>query len=159
MKALFATIAAMTLVGCAPPPVPKATHVQQIQRTITLAGVTNILNESRTLFNRLSQKTNVSLFPDYMAGNPLFAGLSSLTNLGDVFTYESYYPDRIEIRVHNSHFDTYFIVLLNPDMPEPTGFERIAGHVGFIEPDGAANGSQPISSETNSPSSAAGFRR
>ena len=159
MKTFLAIVASMILLGCGPPPpVPKATHVQQVQRAIAQAGVTNIVNESRTLFTRLSHDTN-SPFPEYMADNPYFAGLSGLTNLGDVFTYAPYEPDRISIRVHNSHFDTHFVALLNPDMPEPAGFERIAGNVGFIEPDGAANGSHPIRLKTNSTSSTAGSRR
>ncbi len=160
MKALLAIVASLIIVGCGPPPpVPKATHVQQVQRVIALVGLTNIMNESRILFTRLSHETNVSAVPDQMAGHRYFSGLSGLTNLGDVFTYKFYERDRVDIRVHNSHFDTYHIVLLNPDMPEPAGFERIDGNVGFIEPGGAADGSQRIRSDTNSTSSAAGSRR
>jgi hypothetical protein len=157
MKLVIAIAASLILVGCGPPPaVPKAKHVQQIQQVVAAVGVTNIISESRTLFTRLSHETNLAAVPDYMAGSRYFAGLSALTNLGDVFTYESYQPDRIRIRIHNSHFDTYFIALLNPDMPDPAGFERIAGNVGFIEPGGAANRGQPVGSETNRTSSAAG---
>ena len=82
-----------------------------------------------------------------------FDGLPGIQSLGDVFFYE---PGHIRIRVHNSHRDTYFIYLLEPGQPQPTGFERIAGNVGFIEPDGAANRSQPAGSETNRTSRAAG---
>ena len=121
-------------------------------------GETNILNESHTLFMRLAGGTNNS--PFYMAGDRRFESLSSITNLGDVFHYEPSEPDRVSIRVHNSHFDTYFIFLVNPDLPQPPSFERIAGNVGFIEPGGAApNRSQPVRSETNRTSSAAGSRR
>ena len=149
----------MLMVGCGPPPpVPKETHVQQIQRTIAQVGVTNMINESRTLFSRLSHETN-SPFPLEMAGNPYFEGLSCLTNLGDVFTYAPYEPDRIEIRVHNSHFDTFFIELLNPDMPVPVEFERIAGNVGFIGKGGATNSSQTLLSDTNRTSPASGSGR
>jgi hypothetical protein len=157
MMSALAIAIGLTLVGCGPPPpVPKAKHVQQIQRVVAAVGVTNIINESRTLFTRFSHETNVSAGPDSMTGSRYFAGLSGLTNLGDVFTYESYQPDRIEIRIYNSHFDTYFIALLNPDKPDPAGFERIAGNVGFIEPDGAANRGQPVHSDTNQASSSAG---
>jgi hypothetical protein len=159
MKTLLAIVASMVLVGCGPPPpVPKELHIQQVQRSIAQAGgVTNIINESRTLFRRLSEKKDAA--PFYGAEDQCFQGLSGITNLGDVFHYASYEPDRIHIRIHNSHFDTYFIDLLNPDLPEPTGFERIAGNIGFIEPGGAANRSQPIRPETNSTPAAAGSRR
>ena len=60
-----------------------------------------------------------------------FDGLPGIQSLGDVFYYESGY---VEIRVHNSHQDTYFIYLLNPEQPPPTNFERIAGNVGFMKP-------------------------
>ena len=163
MKTFSLIVLSMILVGCGPPPpVPKHTHIKQVQGAIAKAGgVTNIINESRTLFTRLSQKKNPAPFygAEYGAEDPCFHGLAGITNLGDVFHYASYEPDRIHIRIHNSHFDTYFIDLLNPDLPEPAGFERIAGNVGFIEPDGAANRGQPIRSETNRTSSAAGSGR
>jgi len=144
MKTLFAIVVTIILVGCGPPrPVPKETHIKQMQRAIAKAGgETNILNESRTLFTRLPRDAAL-----YTADARCFDGLSGLTNLGDVFHFDPLHPDRIHIRIHNSHFDTYFIDLLNPDAPQPAGFERIAGNVGFIEPDGAANGSQPFDSE------------
>jgi hypothetical protein len=134
MKILLAIVVGMMLVGCGPPPpIPKATHVQQVQRLIARGGgVTNILTESRKLFTRLSQKKDVA--PFYGAEDRCFEGLPGITNLGDVFYYASYEPDRVQIRIHNGHFDTYFIHLLNPDLPVPAGFERIAGNVGFIEP-------------------------
>jgi hypothetical protein len=160
MKTLLTTVVGIMLIGCGPPPpVPKKTHIQQVQRAVAKAGgETNIANESRTLFTRLSQIKNPE--PFYTTEDQrLFHDLLGITNLGDVFHYAAYEPDRIHIRIHNSHFDTYFIDLLNPDRPEPKGFERIVGNIGFIEPNGAANGSQPIRSETNRTSSAAGSRR
>ena len=159
MKTLPAIVAIAILVGCGPPPVPKATHEQQIRRTIAAVGVTNIISESRTLFARLSHETNASAYQMLMPGDRHFAGFSSLTKLGHPFDYASNQPDRISIRVYNNHHDVYSIFLLNPDMPEPPGFERIAGNVGFIEPDGAANASQPNRSQTNSTPSAVGSRR
>jgi hypothetical protein len=124
----------------------------QVQRAIFKAGgETNIVNESRTLFARLSHKNGSA--PFYTLENRCFAGLPGITNLGDVFYFE---PDCIHVRIHNSHFDTYFIDLLNPDRPIPAGFERIAGNVGFIEPVGAANRSQPVHSATNPASLEAG---
>lgn len=121
------------LVACAPPPVAKSTHKEQIQQVIAkVGGETNILNESRTLFARLAAETNSVLFtvrekPRYLEG------LSGITNLGDVFRYEPSEPNRISVRVHNSHFDTYFILLVNPDLPQHQGFEQISGNVGFID--------------------------
>lgn len=60
-------------------------------------------------------------------------GLSGITNLGDVFRYEPSEPNRISVRVHNSHFDTYFILLVNPDLPQHQGFDQISANVGFID--------------------------
>jgi hypothetical protein len=158
MKSLLPIIACIFLVGCAPPPVPKATHIKQVKQAIaTAGGETNILNESRTLFMRLSLIKNPA--PFYGPEDRSFQGLSGITNLGDVFWYSSHEPDHIHIRIHNRHFDTYFIDLLNPDLPEPAGYVRIAGNVGFIEPDGPANRSQPIRPETNRASAAAGSGR
>ena len=100
-----------------------------MQKAITKAGgQTNILNETRTLFTRLSQQTNSA--PFYTASDYCLHDLSGLTSLGDVFYYQ---PDHIRVRVHNSHFDTYFIVLVNPDQPVPADFERIEGNVGFLK--------------------------
>ena len=145
--------------GCEPPPVPKEKHVQQIQQVIATVGVTNIINESRTILTRLSHETDDSGYYMLTPGDRRFAGLSGLTNLGSPFHYSTLEPDRIRIRIYNSHRDVYSIALLNPDMPEPAGFERIAGNVGFIEPGGPPNGSEPVRSETNRTSSAAGTRR
>ena len=142
MKIVIAIVTCLILAGCGPPsPVPKEKHVAQVKDAVAKAGgVTNLLKESRVLFARLASETNFVL--DYMTDNRRFAGLAGITNLGDVFRYNPVQPDRLRIRIHNSHFDTYFIELLNPDRPEPSGFERIAGNVGFIEQDGPANWSQ-----------------
>lgn len=147
------------LMGCGPPPpVPKETHIRQVLQAIAKGGgETNILSESRTLFLRLAGSTNHSLF--YRAGHRHFDGLSGLTNLGEVFQYEPSEPDRISIRVYNSHFDTYFIFLVNPDLPQPPGFERIAGNVGFVERDGSGNRTLPTRFETDSTLGEAGSRR
>ena len=136
----------MILAGCHPPPVSKETHIKQVQGTIAKAGgETNILSESRILFARLSHETNFILYGMEggryltnccMEDGRYLEGLSAITNLGDVLRYEPFQPDRVSIRVHNSHFDTYFITLVNPDLPEPPGFERIGGNVGFIKQDG-----------------------
>ncbi|HWW00882.1 MAG TPA: hypothetical protein VNZ64_14395 [Candidatus Acidoferrum sp.] len=159
MKSVVGLFICIVLVGCGPPPpVPKGTHVKQVQQAIARGGgATNILTESRALFARLSMETNYVL--DEIAGSKWCDGLTGITNLGDVFHYDPSNPDYIRVRIHNSHFDTYFIDLLNPDLPEPAGFERIAGNVGFIEPGGAANRSQPVRPETNQPSAAAGSGR
>jgi len=127
------TVVCVALSGCGPPsPVPKSVHLKQVQAAIVKAGgETNILAESRTLLARLSGQRDFIL--DDLAGSKWCEGLNGITNLGDVFHY---YPDRsdqVEIRIHNSHFDTYFIVLVNPDVQEPSGFERIAGNVGFAK--------------------------
>jgi hypothetical protein len=132
--------------------------VKQVREAIAKGGgETNILTESRTLFERLSTRTNYVL--SGMADSRWCDGLTGITNLGDVLHYDPSRPDRIELRIHNSHFDTYFVALLNPNFPEPSGFERIAGNVGFIEPGGPANGCQPVRSETNQASTRPGSRR
>jgi len=108
-----------------------------VQREIaTAGGETNILRQSRILFTRLSGETNFVVVP-VRQRNRWFEGVSGITNLGDVFYYEPFEPDRIRVRIHNSHFDTYFIYLVNPDMPPPARFERIAANIGFIESGGA----------------------
>jgi len=133
VKNILGTIACIALVGCGPPPpVPKEMHVKQVRQAIARAGgETNILTESRTLFSRFEEMKGSG--PFHSPEEKCFEGLSGITNLGDVFWYSSNEPERIQIRIHNSHFDTYFIDLLNPDSPEPAGFEKIAGNVGFIE--------------------------
>jgi hypothetical protein len=133
MKFIFGIIVFMALTGCGPPPpVPKSAHVKQMQQAIVKAGgETNLLIESRTLFSRLSTQREYVL--SELAGSKWCEGLSGITNLGDVFHYDPMKPDRIEVRIHNSHFDTYFVALLNPDAPVPSGFEKIVGNVGFVD--------------------------
>jgi hypothetical protein len=132
MKIVFGIFVCMALVGCGPPPpVPKGIHIKQIQQSIAKGGgETNILAESSTLFARLSTQTNFVL--SELADSKWCEGVNGITNLGDVFYYDPHKPDQIEIRIHNSHFDTYFVVLLKTNVPEPLGFERIVGNVGFL---------------------------
>jgi hypothetical protein len=131
---IIPTVLCIVLIGCDHPS-NKAARIRQVKREIARAGgETNLMAESRTLFARCS-KMDWS-FPFVGPENSCFAGLAGVTNLGDVFYY---HPDHIEIRIHNSHSDTYFIALLNPDTKEPAGFEKIAGNIGFIDP--AASGS------------------
>ena len=129
----LAIVSFVILFGCAPPPASKTAHQQQVKLAIAKAGgETNVQTDSRKLFARLTGETNFVLSP--VTQTRFLEGLSSLTNLGDVLRYEPTEPDRVLLRVHNSHFDTYFIALVNPDLPHPHGFECIAGNVGFIEP-------------------------
>src|SRR5437016_2516887 len=127
MKWISAAILLFALVGCDRPS-SKEARIQQVrQEVVRGGGEARILDESRILFARSATQEWSSLF--VTPENHFFAGLTGITNLGDVFYY---HPDHFEIRIHNSHVDTYFIALLNPDRREPTGFERIAGNVGFI---------------------------
>jgi len=156
MKTAFATAVCLLLMSCAPPPVSKEAHVRQVKSAIAKAGgETNVLNESRILFKRLHNREPVFI----LQSDELLQGLRGITNLGEPFDYSQ--SDRIRIRVYNSHSDVFSIYLVNPDdpIPETEHFERIAGNVGFIEPGGAANRSQPIRSETNTTSAAAGSGR
>ena len=154
IESVFPILVCATLVGCSPLP-SKEAHIKQVQRAIVKAGgEAEILKESQTLFPRCSAK--LWSVPGVGREDSCFHGLPGIQSLGDVFYYE---PGHVCIRVHNSHRDTYFIYLLDPEQPQPASFERIAGNVGFIEPGGAAQGSQPIRSETNGASSAAGSRR
>lgn len=140
MKSTVGLIVCVVLLGCGPPPPARtASHVKQVRQAVAKGGgETNILNESRELFARLSMETN-SVVQEMADNNVLCRGLSGIPNLGDVLYYNPSSPDRIEVRIHNSHFDTYLIVILNPDFPVPAGFERIAGNVGFIEPERPSN--------------------
>ncbi len=150
MKWTFQIALCLILVGCEAPP-SKEAHVKQVQRAIVEAGgEAKILNESRILFPRCSAK--VWSMPGVRREDRCFEGLPGIQSLGDVFYYE---PGHVRIRVHNSHRDTYFIYLLNPEQPQPADFESIAGNVGFIKPKGVANGGQPIRSVTNRTSTAA----
>src|SRR4051794_6083331 len=111
MRIVLSLLACVMLVGCSPPaPISKEQHIKQVLDSVVKAGgETNILKESRTLFLRLSKETNPP--PFYTTDDKCFEGLSGITNLGDVYYYQAYEPDHIEVRIHNSHFDTYFIHL------------------------------------------------
>jgi hypothetical protein len=154
MKWISSAFLCFALVACDQPS-SKEQRTKQVQREVASAGgEAKILDESRILFARCS--TQDWSHPFVTLENRCFTGLTAVTNLGDVFYY---HPDHFEIRIHNSHRDTYFIALLNPDQSEPDRFERVAGNVGFIEPDGATNRSQPVGSPTNRASVAAGSSR
>lgn len=137
-KAVLPVLLCLALFGCWPRQSSKVARIRQVQRAIAVAGgETNILHESRLLFSRLSKHTPLLLGPE----SSCFEGLRGITNLGDVYSYQHHTPDRVGVRVYNNHFDVFFIHILNPDRPEPAGFERIAGNVGFIVPPGAVKGS------------------
>jgi hypothetical protein len=130
MKWMFLFPVCLILIGCGAPP-SKEDHIKQVRDVIAKAGgETKILNESRILFPRCS--AHVWSMPGVGPEDSCFDGLPGIQSLGDVFYYAS---DHVRIRVHNSHRDTYFIYLLNPDKPPPANFERIAGNVGFIDPE------------------------
>jgi hypothetical protein len=133
MKIVFPILLSLVLAGCSPAsstPPSRAAHVKQVQQLIVKAGgESEILKESRILFPRCSAKK--WSMPGVGPEDGCFAGLSGIQSLGDVFYYEL---GRVRIRIHNSHQDTYFIYLLDPEQPQPANFERIAGNVGFIEP-------------------------
>jgi hypothetical protein len=156
MKCVFAILVCAVLIGCSPPP-SKEAHVKQVQRAVISAGgEAEVLKESRVLFPRCSAK--VWRMPGVGSEDACFQGLPGIQRLGDVFYYQS---GCVRIRVHNSHQDTYFIYLLDPEQPQPVGFEPVSGNIGFIddrflEPDGSANRSQPVGPETNRRSPAAG---
>ncbi|MDB6065445.1 MAG: hypothetical protein JWR26_1653 [Pedosphaera sp.] len=120
----------LILMGCGGAPASKADHIKQVQQAIAQAGgEAKILAESRILFPRCL--TKIWSMPGVGPEDYCFDGLPGIKSLGDVFYYES---SQIRIRVHNSHQDTYFICLLDPDKPHPENFERITGNVGFIKP-------------------------
>ena len=107
--------------------------MKQIKTLVAKAGgEATILKESQLLFPRCASKR--WSMPGVGPEDRCFDGLSGIRSLGDVFFYE---PGHIRIRVHNSHFDTYFIYILDPEKSQPAKFERIIGNVGFIEPVGS----------------------
>ena len=101
---LLVIVVSAVLVGYGPPPpVPQQTHIQQVRQAIAKGGgMANILVESRTLFARLCQEKGPAL---HVTEEQCFQGLSGIANLGDVLDYSSHEPDRIHVRIHNSHFD------------------------------------------------------
>jgi hypothetical protein len=159
MKRHVPLILCMVLVGCSP---TDEAHMREVRADVAKAGGSAVvLTESRTLFARMTNEADTAFLQD---GHCL-DGLPAIRSLGDVFHYNpkgSTLPDRVVIRRYNSHRDTYFIQLVNPEefkKSEPRAFRQIVGNIGFIEPDGAANGSQPIRPETNLTSPTAGSRR
>jgi hypothetical protein len=129
MKTIFAILLCAATAGCSPSQ-SKEAQIKQVQQAIQKAGgEAEILKESAVLFPRCSAKKWSS--PGVGADDRCFDGLPVIQSLGDVFYYES---GHIRVRVHNSHRDTYFIYILDPQQPQPPNFERIAGNVGFIEP-------------------------
>lgn len=155
-KAVLPVLLCLALLGCWSRQSSKVARIRQVQRAIAVAGgETNVLNESRVLFSRLSKHTPLLLGPE----SSCFEGLRGITNLGDAYFYQHHTSDRVRVRVYNSHFDVFFIHILNPDMPEPAGFERVAGNVGFIVPSGAGKGSESARVPADQTSSAARPRR
>ncbi len=137
MKLFFSILTFLFAVGCPFFCSKGSTYRAGARGDFNGGGETSILNESRTLFMRLTGETKDP--PFWNVRDRRMDGLSAISKLGDVFRYELSEPDRVCIRVHNSHFDTYFIFLINPDLPWPAGFESIAGNVGFINKSAPAN--------------------
>ena len=129
MKAIAQLALCLILIGCGhPPPKSKAAHIKQVQNAIVQAGgEAEILKESQALFPRCSKKHWAR--PGVGPRDHLFNELPGIQSLGDVFYYEA---GQIRIRIYNSHWDVYFIYLIDPGLPQPTNFERIAGNVGFM---------------------------
>ena len=131
MKGIAHIVVGLLLIGCGQAP-SKNVHIEQMQRAIAKAGgEAEILKESQILFPRCSAKA--WSMPGVGREDGCFRGLPAIQSLGDVFYYK---PGHVRIRVHNSHRDTYFIYLLDPEQPQPANFERIDGNVGFIEAGG-----------------------
>jgi hypothetical protein len=128
MKWMLLLPLCLMLIGCGGAPASKADHIKQVQKVIADAGgEAKILAESRILFPRCLSKA--WSFPGVGPEDHCFDGLPGIKSLGDAFYYES---GQVRIRVHNSHKDTYFIYILDPDKPPPENFERITANVGFI---------------------------
>src|SRR6266481_2619704 len=113
MKGHLVLIVCILLAGCSP---TEEAHIREVRAAVSKAGGSSvILAQSRILFSRLTNETkSVTLMP---YGKTL-EGLSGITSLGDVFSYEpenTTLPDRVVIRRYNSHRDTYFIQLANPE--------------------------------------------
>lgn len=116
--------------GCfASGPSSKQDRIKQVKDTIAKAGGEGvILRESKELFARCAR--NAWPAPGTRQ-DEFLKNLHGIQSLGDVFYHQD---GRIHIRVYNSHNDTYFIDLLDPDRPQPKNFESIQGNVGFINP-------------------------
>ena len=123
----------------------KEGHVRQVREAVERAGgEAEILKESRLLFPRCAGKT--WSMPGVGREDHCLDGLPGIRRLGDVFYYAS---GVVRIRVHNNHFDTYFIFLLDPDQAPPAVYERIIGNVCFLNLGRGTNTSAQALSERN----------
>jgi hypothetical protein len=129
------------------PPVMGEAHVREVRTAVEKAGGRSaILRESRILFARLTNESDIILS---LENTRRLDGLPGLKSLGDVFHYYPKgggLPGRVLIRRHNSHWDTYFIQLVNPEeiqKSELEGFIQIVGNIGFIKRDATAGGKSP----------------
>jgi hypothetical protein len=130
MKKTFLVVLCLSLIGCDHPTTSEE-RVQQIRTSVVKAGgATTVDAEARILIGRMV-KTKIQQGMPVASEDPMLNGLSGLTNIGDVFEY---YGNRIQVRIHNSHSDTYHVDLLNPDLPRPTNFVEISGNVGVVGP-------------------------
>jgi len=134
MKGHLLLIVCILLAGCSP---TEEGHIREVRAAVAKAGGSSaILAQSRILFSRLTNETESVTLNSY---GKTFDGLSGITSLGDVFSYDpknTTLPDRVVIRRYNSHRDTYFIQFANPEEFEKSdlkSFRRIVGNVGFIE--------------------------
>jgi hypothetical protein len=159
MKGYVPLILCMVLAGCSP---TDEAHMREVRADVTKAGGSAvILTESRTLFARVTNETDTA----FLQYGHCLDGLPAIKSLGDVFNYfpkSDTLPGRVLIRRHNSHRDTYFIQLVNPEefqKSEPRGFRQIVGNIGFIEPASPANQSPAVGSGINQTSAAAGSDR
>ena len=130
--AIISGIVVVILVVWMKIPVSKDTHLRQVRLAIAKAGgVSNVLTESKILFQRFSAKPP-ALNYENISGSSYFMGLLGITKLGAAVSYSVDRPDRIEVFRFTNSFDKYAIELLNPDCPEPAGFQRVAGNVGYL---------------------------
>src|SRR3954469_906575 len=118
----------LALIGCEG---SRTQHIRQIQRAVQdHGGESELLKESEELFARC--RTAGACGPLMAASHtPALANLPCILSLGDVFYYR---PGRVDVRVHNSHFDTFWLSLFDPDQQLPASFDPIIGNVGFLDP-------------------------
>src|SRR5438045_510915 len=111
MKSCAPLILCTFLAGCSP---VRQAHEREVRAAVEKAGgISVILTESRKLFASLTNKSESIRF---LQQGQWLDDLPGIKSLGDVFHYESKMsslPDRIVIRRYNSHWDTYFIQLIN----------------------------------------------
>jgi hypothetical protein len=142
MKCALILLLCVGFVGCTR---TKAQHAKQIQRIVQdCGGESELLKESKEFFARC--RTVALHMPGRGDSDPVLANLPCIHSLGDVFFYQ---PGHVRIRVHNSHFDTFFIYVLDPDQQPPANFERIIGNVGFIKPPPDIIETTPIPTSSN----------